>query len=590
MMSRNKAQIRTRQAPAHLRSEDCRVLSEAILRHVNSGISRIEFLQELVKVVLNYSECDAVELRVRREDQCFRCEATRRAVQPVSLEVTRCGPQEKDSLLAGARKGNDVDELCQMIVGKRSRRLTQSLTKGGSFWTGDLRRSLPLVLRRERGAGTRAVRGAGRCHSLAVIPLTVADETIGLLQLRSRKKDFFREFDIDCYESIAQTMATALVSQLAHASLRERIKELTCLYSLAQLVERPGIQLEGILRGTVELLPAAWQYPEIAAARIVFDGRSYATARFDHCVQKQSVDLAVKDQHRGGIEVGYTQERPELDEGPFLKEERSLIDTVARQIALLVERREAAEDRGRLQDQLRHADRLATIGQLSAGVAHELNEPLSNILAFAQLAGKEPGVPRQVSEDLGKIVRTSLHAREIIKKLMLFARQMPPRKTRVNLNAVIEEGLYFLESRCSKEGVAVQRRLAADLPEIVADPSQLNQVLVNLVVNALQAMPKGGTLTIATHAAGSHVVLTVEDTGVGMAEEILGRIFTPFFTTKSIHEGTGLGLPVVHGIVVSHGGMISVHSTLGQGSQFEIRLPLTGQDQDKERVSNEIAP
>jgi two-component system NtrC family sensor kinase len=215
---------------------------------------------------------------------------------------------------------------------------------------------------------------------------------------------------------------------------------------------------------------------------------------------------------------------------------------------------------------------------------------LGNILAFAQLAGKEPGVPNQVAQDLDKIVTTSLHAREIIKKLMLFARQTPPRKTQVNLNTVIEEGLYFLESRCSKEGVAIERHLATELPEIAADPSQLNQVLVNLMVNSIQAMPKGGALKIATRVAGSHVVLTVEDTGVGMNQEVLDNIFTPFFTTKDIHEGTGLGLPVVHGIVTSHGGTIAVHSTPGRGTRFEVCLPVTGVAQHKEHSSNEIVP
>jgi signal transduction histidine kinase len=553
-------------------------------------MSRIDLLREIAKMVLDFSECDTVELRVRREGQCFRCEATHRAAQPVTLEVTRCHRQDENALLACARKGNEVDELCRMVVKRQFPSSSPSFAKGGSFWTGNLKRSPPSLLGLDGGVGKQVVRGAGRYLSLAIIPLTAMEETIGLLQLRSKRKDFFRESEIECYESVAQTVGLALVSQLAHASLRERIKELTCLYSLAQLAERPGVQLGEILQGVVDLLPAAWQYPEISVARIVFDGRCYATADSPECVQKQSVNLVVKDQQRGSIEVGYTHEKPELDEGPFLKEERSLIDAVARQIAILVERREAAEDKGRLQDQLRHADRLATIGQLSAGVAHELNEPLGNILAFAQLAGKEPGVPNQVAQDLDKIVTTSLHAREIIKKLMLFARQTPPRKTQVNLNTVIEEGLYFLESRCSKEGVAIERHLATELPEIAADPSQLNQVLVNLMVNSIQAMPKGGALKIATRVAGSHVVLTVEDTGIGMDQEVLDNIFTPFFTTKDIHEGTGLGLPVVHGIVTSHGGTIAVHSTPGRGTRFEVCLPVTGVAQDKEHSSNEIVP
>ena len=565
-------------------------MSHEILRQVNSRISRIDFLREIAKILLDFSECDVVELRVRSEDQCFRCEATRRPTRSVILEVTRCRRPDENALLACAREANWVEELCRLVVEKQTPPSSPPFTKGGSFWTGNVELPPPLGLGLDRVASEQVLRGPGRCLSLMIVPLAAAEETIGLLQLRSDHKDYFRESEIECYENLAQTLGLALVSQLAHAALRERIKELTCLYSLAQLAERPGIQLGEVFQGVVEILPAAWQYPEITVARLVLDGRSYATADFDGCVHKQSVDLVVKDQPRGTIEVGYAQEKPELDEGPFLKEERSLIDTVARQIALLVERREAADDRSRLQDQLRHADRLATIGQLSAGVAHELNEPLGNILAFAQLAAKEPGVPDQVARDLEKIVTTSLHAREIIKKLMLFARQKPPRKTQVSLNAVIEEGLYFLESRCAKEGVAVERRLATGLPEIVADPSQLNQVLVNLVVNAIQAMPEGGTLTIATRPSDSYVVLTVEDTGAGMDQEVQSRIFTPFFTTKDIHEGTGLGLPVVHGIVSSHGGTIGVDSTPGQGTRFEIRLPVRNADESDKRCGNEIAP
>ena len=148
--------------------------------------------------------------------------------------------------------------------------------------------------------------------------------------------------------------------------------------------------------------------------------------------------------------------------------------------------------------------------------------------------------------------------------------------------------MYFLESRCSKHGVAVERHFSPQLPEIVADPSQLNQVLVNLVVNAIQAMAEGGTLKIATRASESRVLLSIEDNGIGMSEEVLGQIFIPFFTTKDIHEGTGLGLPVVHGIVNSHGGTIAVESTPGQGTRFEIQLPVAGAEEDKERDPDDL--
>ena len=368
--------------------------------------------------------------------------------------------------------------------------------------------------------------------------------------------------------------------QAQYLALRERVKELTCLYSLAQLAERPGITLAEVFQGIVDLLPPAWQYPEITAGRIALDGRSYVTANFTEADRMQSAPIVVNGQRRGSVDVVYVEQRPELDEGPFLTEERSLIDAIARHIALIVERRQADEDRFRLQEQLRHADRLATIGQLSAGIAHELNEPLGNILGFAQLAQKDPDLPERTAQDLEKIVATSLHARQIINNLMLFSRQRPPRKARVDLNTILEEGLGFLESRCRRNGIVVERELSPEVPQITADASQLRQVFVNLVVNAIQAMPDGGRLKIATQTLGDRVMLSVEDTGIGMSEQVLKDIFLPFFTTKDVDEGTGLGLPVVHGIVTSHGGTINVESAPGQGARFGIELPVAADEKE----------
>ena len=363
-----------------------------------------------------------------------------------------------------------------------------------------------------------------------------------------------------------------------NVALRERVKELTCLYSLARLVERTGISLAEILQGAVELLPQAWQYPELTAGRIVFDGQSYETAHFKQSSQIQSAPIVVNGQPRGRVDVVYIKKMPPAHEGPFLTEERNLIDAAARQIAIIIERRQAEEDRFRLQDQLRHADRLATIGQLAAGVAHELNEPLGNILGFAQLAQKHPCLPKRIDEDLAKIVATCLHARQIIHSLLVFSRQMPPQKAGLDLNVVVEEAMSLLEQRCAKNSIRIVRDLAADLPQIVADAPQLRQVLVDLTVNAIHAMPNGGVLEVATRTADDRVRLTVQDDGIGMTEAVLKEIFVPFFTTKDVNEGTGLGLPVVHGIITSHGGTIRVQSSPGQGTRFDIELPVRTDD------------
>lgn len=364
-------------------------------------------------------------------------------------------------------------------------------------------------------------------------------------------------------------------NSVVEVALRERIKELECLYGISKIaVEQRDIQLDGIINNILKLLPPAWQYPDITVARIVIDENNYATSDFKEGLNKQVAYIVIKGKKRGIIEIIYIEERPELDEGPFLAEERSLIETIAKELANIVERKENEVERAILQSQLQHADRLATVGELSAGVAHELNEPLASILGFSQLLKKSEELSKQATDDIDKIINSSLHAREVVKKLMFFSRQMPTENKQVNLNEVIEEGLYFLESRCVKEGIKLERSLAPKLPDIIADPVQLNQVLVNLVVNAIQAMPGGGKLNVQTTFTDNNVSLVVEDTGIGMSDEVKDQLFEPFYTTKEIGQGTGLGLSVVYGIVDSHNGIIDVKSSVGNGTRFEIKLPV----------------
>ncbi|MBP1776606.1 MAG: sensor histidine kinase [candidate division NC10 bacterium] len=375
-------------------------------------------------------------------------------------------------------------------------------------------------------------------------------------------------------ERVAILLGITLATHRTQAALVERVKELTCLHGIARAVGQHQADLPTILQEVAGLLPPAWQYPEVARAWIVLDGRFYSTPGFEKVSASQCAEIVVRGQKRGRVAVVYAEPRPPADEGPFLKEERTLIDSVAHELGSLVGRRTIEEERVRLQEQVRHADRLATIGELSAGVAHELNEPLATMLGFAQLCRKHPGLPPPAMADLDKIVAATLHAREIVKKLMLFARERPPVQERIKLERVITEGLGFVESRAATADVEIRRRIESNLPEVCGDPNQLVQVLVNLAVNAIQAMPTGGALTVEAYAEDDCVVLAVEDQGVGMTPEAARRVFEPFFTTKDVGEGTGLGLSVVHGIMTSHGGTIRVQSEPGQGSRFEVRLPI----------------
>jgi two-component system, NtrC family, sensor kinase len=249
--------------------------------------------------------------------------------------------------------------------------------------------------------------------------------------------------------------------------------------------------------------------------------------------------------------------------------------------------RKQADERALLEDQIRHADRLATIGQLAAGVAHELNEPLGAILGFSELLASSADLSDKDAVDVRKIVGACLRARDIVNKLRLFARQTPPQRSEVDLNEIINDGLYFTEAQCARQHVRIVRDLDAELPKIDADASQMYQLLTNLTVNAMQAMPEGGELRILTRRSDRAVSLVVEDTGFGMDADTLAKIFVPFFTTKPADQGTGLGLSVVLGIIVGHGGTIEVESTPGRGSVFEVLLPTDGHGQGarKERES-----
>lgn len=371
--------------------------------------------------------------------------------------------------------------------------------------------------------------------------------------------------------------APASPSDSVH-DLGERVKELKCLYEVAAVfAERTGTLGECLAR-VVAILPDACRFPEQAIARVRLDDIEVAWPphRMEPMASGIEARLLVGGRERGSVAIAYTGTTDMAGSGAFLTEERALLNTVAHQIGVFVTGMEAEQHRASIEATLRHADRLATIGQLAAGVAHELNEPLGNVLGFAQLALKVEDVSEQVQSDLARIADAALHGREIIRKLLVFARQTPASKQPTAMNAVVEDAMFLLEAGCENPGVRFARDLSSELPPIEADPVQVRQVVTNLVINAMQSITGVGTITVRTYAEHGAAVLAVEDTGSGMSPEVLRRVFDPFFTTKEVGQGTGLGLAVVQGIVSSHGGTIEVNSELSRGSAFRVRFPLPG--------------
>ena len=230
-----------------------------------------------------------------------------------------------------------------------------------------------------------------------------------------------------------------------------------------------------------------------------------------------------------------------------------------------------------VQSKLLQTEKMAALGQLVSGIAHELNNPLTTIMGYGQLLLGHGLTPPQLSE-ARKVFQEAERARRIVKNLLYFARESKPERTRVNLNEIVERTLALRSYELRVENIVIECDLAPNLPETMADPHQLQQVVLNLLANAEQALLEDrgqGHVWIRTHRMGSNrISLEVSDDGPGIPTEVASRIFDPFFTTKPSDVGTGLGLSIVYGIVHQHGGEVTFENQSGAGARFVVDLPL----------------
>lgn len=228
------------------------------------------------------------------------------------------------------------------------------------------------------------------------------------------------------------------------------------------------------------------------------------------------------------------------------------------------------------QEELIRSERLASIGRLAAGVAHEINNPISTISSIAQWLGKRHRADKELQVQFGTIEQQADRCAGIVQRLLDFAHPSSPEATTVDIHELLRNSLSFLKHALDRSGIVTVTQYEAPEHHVIGDPHQLMQVLINLTLNAVHAMPNGGELTISTERATNwNVQIVFSDTGMGIPAEILSSIFDPFFTTKEPGEGTGLGLAISHTIIEQHQGTIKVSSEPGTGSQFVITLPVS---------------
>ena len=252
--------------------------------------------------------------------------------------------------------------------------------------------------------------------------------------------------------------------------------------------------------------------------------------------------------------------------------------TISQLRSTQMELRARMEAQRSAENRLIQAAKLAAVGEMAAGIAHELNNPLTSVTGFAELVLEEMPKESESRKDLETVMREALRARDVVRRLLDFARQSESTRARASFNEVVEDVVALSKHLIHTSGIELKINLEKNLPWVLVDANQMKQVLINLVHNALQAMPDGGEMEIKTSTASRHsrdwIAVSVEDTGVGIPPLEQARIFEPFYTTKGNQGGTGLGLSVTYGIITDHGGQIEVLSQPGAGAKFTVWLPL----------------
>ena len=378
---------------------------------------------------------------------------------------------------------------------------------------------------------------------------------------------------------------TENVLELRTHQLKGRIKELNCLYDISTLIMRPGITVPKILTEACELIIPAMRYPDVAAVLITINGDEYTSTNYKKSKWNLCGDMAVAGEVVGQVCVSYLKDVDENNETLFLAEEQLMINEIADRIGRCIERMKAQEELKQTHDelmdtqlQLIQAEKMDSIGKLSAGIAHEVKNPLAVIQLGINYIQKK----LNENEDLDGVVEDMEHAiyraDSVIKELVDFSASRELKLEKQELNPIIEESLLLVKHELLKHNINVINNMSETLPLVEIDRNKLQQVFINIFMNAIHAMDGKGTLLIKTYTGilkeeilkhqlsssgqyklGNNVVIVeVEDTGSGIDLENEKKLFEPFFTTKKAGVGTGLGLTVTENIVRLHNAVIDI--------------------------------
>jgi signal transduction histidine kinase len=463
------------------------------------------------------------------------------------------------------------------------------------------------------------------------VPLREADRVFGVINVETNLTRAFSENDLLVLESLAGFLSSVMMNAdryqqlqalvISHQASRETALDIGADLDLDTLLQRvvtrtreligvKGSELglvdeeEQVVRVLVSENPwndySGMTFPLMSgvAGRVAALGEPLIVNDYNSWSGKVLPDRRAKFNSVAGVPlkfkgkvIGTLTVYDDQPERTLREDDVSLLEMVAPQVAVYIvhaklyqELQERIEAQQLAEKRLIQSARLAAVGEMAAGIAHELNNPLTTVAGFAELIMDELPPDFTQRPDLELILREAVRARGVVRRLLDFSRQSESIREPADINEIMVDVLALVHHLARTGGVEIKTDLGEGLPLVYVDSNQLKQVFLNFIHNALQAMPTGGTLTIKTGAVSREneqgIEITIRDTGEGIAEEHLGRIFEPFFTTKPTGSGTGLGLAISYGIISDHEGLIDVESQVGKGTSFMIWLTAEGEHVD----------
>ena len=514
-------------------------------------------------------------------------------------------------------------ERClQAMLGDQSQAPPGStMTSRGSYWINDL----------QDGTATCPCKSQG-FRSVALIQLTLHGGVVGAIQLHHRMPGLFSPVLIERLEGVARSIGIGLERRWAEEDLRRvnrelesrvqqrtaelacinqelrqeilertraethlesrsmelqmRLKELHCLYELSNLFEQHDGTVEGLCQQAIQLIPGGWNQPESTWARLRLDENAFLSPDFHETPFNLHEPITINGKLRGSLEV-----HVEAKDGapPFLDEEQGMLKTIADLVQGLVDHVEAESEKRKVEQQLVQSQKLEALGTLAGGIAHDFNNALTPIISLADLSLMKLPEDSPLRRHIEIIKKSGDRAKDLVDQILLFSRKKAPDLQCLDLSGLLQEIMKLIRATLPST-IEIRQDFDWTDAKILGDPTHIHQIAMNLCTNAYHAMQEtGGILKVRLKPAtvckgdaldamglspGEYAELEVSDTGMGMNRELQARIFEPFFTTKGPGKGTGMGLSVIHGIVSSYHGHISVYSEPGQGTTFRILLPL----------------